>query len=113
MAGAEPLYLPCTKETDFLPDLDAISHVQWQRCQLIYICNPSNPTGAVPPKAFYEQLIDLADQHDFIIASDECYSEIYFDETQPLLGLLAVCRALVVMTIIGARFLIACQNGQI
>jgi len=94
MAGAEPLYLTCSKETDFLPDLDAISHAQWQRCQLIYICNPSNPTGAVPPKAFYEQLIELADQYDFIIASDECYSEIYFDETQPPLGLLEVCRAL-------------------
>ncbi|MBQ77949.1 MAG: succinyldiaminopimelate transaminase, partial [Cellvibrionales bacterium] len=47
MAGAEPLYLPCSKDYDFLPDLDAITHAQWQRCQLIYICNPSNPTGAV------------------------------------------------------------------
>ena len=94
MAGAEPLYVPCSKETDFLPDLDAITQEQWQHCQLIYICNPSNPTGAVTPKAFYEKLIDLADQYDFIIASDECYSEIYFDEAQPPLGLLAVCRAL-------------------
>jgi N-succinyldiaminopimelate aminotransferase len=61
---------------------------------LIYICNPSNPTGAVPPKGFYQRLIALADQYDFIIASDECYSEIYFNEMQPPLGLLAVCRGL-------------------
>tara|TARA_B100000767_G_scaffold263703_1_gene277758 strand:+ start:738 stop:1943 length:1206 start_codon:yes stop_codon:yes gene_type:complete len=94
MAGAEPLYLPCSKATGFLPDLDAITEEQWRRCQLIYICNPSNPTGVVPPLSFYQRLISLADTYDFIIASDECYSEIYFDEAQPPLGLLAVCRQL-------------------
>ena len=93
MAGAEPLYLPCDKGNDYVPDLDAVTEAQWQRCQLIYICNPSNPTGAVPTREFYQRLLALADRYDFIIASDECYSEIYFDELSPPPGLLEVCYA--------------------
>ena len=60
----------------------------WQRCQLLYLCSPGNPTGAVIDSATLQHLIGLAEKHDFIIASDECYSEIYFDEQQPPVGLL-------------------------
>lgn len=91
MAGADVLYLPCTADKDYLPDLDAVTEDQWSRCQLIYVCNPSNPTGAIPDAAFYQRLLALADQYDFTIASDECYSEIYYDEASPPPGLLEVC----------------------
>src|SRR5690606_343620 len=64
----------------------------WRRCQMIFICSPGNPTGAVMDAATLKKLIALADEHDFVIASDECYSELYFDETRPPLGLLQVCR---------------------
>lgn len=94
MAGAEPLYLPCTDATDYLPDLDAVSDQQWCRCQMIYICNPSNPTGALPSQDFYRRLLVLSERFDFIILSDECYSEIYFDEGSPPAGLLQAAYAL-------------------
>jgi N-succinyldiaminopimelate aminotransferase len=93
MAGAQPLYLPCTVDNNYLPDLDAVTEAQWQRCQLVYICNPSNPTGAIPTLAFYQRLLALADRYNFVIASDECYSEIYFNEAAPPIGLLAVCHS--------------------
>lgn len=91
LAGAEPLYLNCNADNNFLPDLDKISEQQWQRCQLFYICSPSNPTGAVFKKEDYKKLIELADRYDFVIASDECYSEIYPDDNQVPTGLLEVC----------------------
>lgn len=88
LAGGRPHYLPCTAETGFLPDLDAVEDTVWRDCQLIYLCSPGNPTGAVMPLEQLKQLIGLARQHDFVIASDECYSEIYLDEDQPPPGLL-------------------------
>jgi N-succinyldiaminopimelate aminotransferase len=94
MAGAEPLYLPCEAANHYLPDLDAVSDSEWNRCQLVYICNPSNPTGVIPPASFYQRLLELADRFDFVVASDECYSEIYYDEHSPPLGLLEVCQSL-------------------
>lgn len=94
LAGARPVFMNCVEENNFLPDLDAISDQQWRDCQLIYICNPGNPTGAVMPIEYLQKLIKLAHQHDFIIASDECYSEIYFDEASPPPGLLAAAAAL-------------------
>ncbi|MBT8150750.1 MAG: succinyldiaminopimelate transaminase [Gammaproteobacteria bacterium] len=94
MAGAQPLYLPCTSANGFKPDLNAVTEAQWKRCQLFYICNPSNPTGTVYDSSFYAQLLSLADRYDFIVASDECYSEIYLDEDKPTPGLLQVCSAL-------------------
>ena len=90
LSGATPRYLDCLPETDFLPDLDAVSDREWKDCQMIYICNPGNPTGAVMSSAYLQQLIELAHRHDFVIASDECYSEIYFDEQRPPAGLLGV-----------------------
>jgi len=90
LAGAEPIYLPCTAETNFVPDFDAVSSETWDDCQLIYLCSPGNPTGAVIQEDQIIQLLNLAEKHDFIIASDECYSEIYFDEDNPPVGLLEV-----------------------
>lgn len=88
LAGAEPIYLNCDAENGFVPDFDQVDSATWQRCQLIYLCSPSNPTGAVIDVAQLHRLIKLAHQYDFIIASDECYSEIYLDEDQPPVGLL-------------------------
>jgi N-succinyldiaminopimelate aminotransferase len=94
LAGAEPRYLPCREENGFLPDFDAVSEREWSDCQLIYLCSPGNPTGAVMDIETLQDLIRLADRHDFIIASDECYSEIYFDEERPPPGLLQAARAM-------------------
>lgn len=88
LAGAEPRFLNCTAENDFIPDFDAVDATIWQRCQLLYLCSPGNPTGAVIDQQTLTKLIELAHQHDFVIASDECYSEIYRDEEQPPVGLL-------------------------
>ncbi len=88
LSGAEPYYMNTTSDNNYLPDFDSISDETWARCQLLYICSPGNPTGAVIDKATLQKLIKLAEQHDFIIASDECYSELYFDENNPPTGLL-------------------------
>jgi N-succinyldiaminopimelate aminotransferase len=90
LAGAVPVYLACNAETTFVPDLDDVSDETWKDCQLIYLCSPGNPTGAVVKETQIRQLLELAEKHDFIIASDECYSEIYFDESHPPVGLLEV-----------------------
>lgn len=88
LAGSQPEYVPCTKETQFLPDFSHVSDRTWSRCKLIYICSPGNPTGAVMSTEDMQALIKLSDIHNFVIASDECYSEIYRDETTPPPGLL-------------------------
>ncbi len=94
LADAKPWFINCLEETDFQPDFSAIPKDIWAHCQLLYICSPHNPTGTVLNHATLQHLIELADKHDFIIASDECYSEIYADETQPPVGLLQVCAAI-------------------
>ncbi len=91
LAGASPYLINCTEDNRFLPDFAAVPAGVWQRCQLLYICTPGNPTGAVLDLQCLKQLIELADEYDFVIASDECYSEIYFDEEQPPPGLLQAC----------------------
>ena len=88
LAGAEPYFLNTHADNDFLPDLDAVPEKVWKRTQLIYLCTPGNPTGAVAPIKLLQKLIRLAEKHDFVIASDECYSELYFDEEAPPPGLL-------------------------
>jgi N-succinyldiaminopimelate aminotransferase len=93
LAGAEPVFLDCGPATDYLPDLDAVPSATWQRCQLLYLCSPGNPTGAVMPEAALRHALELADRHGFIIASDECYSEIYADEARPPPGLLQAAHA--------------------
>jgi N-succinyldiaminopimelate aminotransferase len=94
LAGAQPWFMNTTRETAYLPDPGAVPEDIWQRCQLIYICNPGNPTGAVMDIPRLQQLLALADEHDFIIASDECYSEIYLDEGAPPPGLLQAAHAM-------------------
>lgn len=91
LAGAEPYYLSCNADNAYLPDFDSVSDDTWARCQLLFLCSPGNPTGAVISTATYKKLIALADKFNFIIASDECYSELYFDEQNPPVGLLQAC----------------------
>lgn len=91
LAGAEPYYLPCTADNGFIPDYEAVPDAVWARTQLLFLCSPGNPTGAVSHAETLKKLIALADKFDFVIASDECYSEIYFDEAQAPVGLLQVC----------------------
>ena len=90
LAGTEPLWVNCNKSNGFLPDFDAVTPEQWQACELLYVCTPGNPAGTVMPSGMLQKLIQLADEHDFLIASDECYSEIYPDEQHPPAGLLEV-----------------------
>jgi acetylornithine aminotransferase len=72
--------LPLLEEHGFLPDLDALDDDAWSRVAIFWANYPNNPTGAVAPRPFYERLAELADEHDFVIASDEAYSELWFDE---------------------------------
>jgi N-succinyldiaminopimelate aminotransferase len=94
LAGATPHYLPCLESHGFNPDFDSVPADIWKRCQLLFLCSPGNPTGALVPLDALKKLISLADEHDFVIAADECYSEIYFDETSPPPGLLTACAEL-------------------
>lgn len=94
LAGAEPYYLPCIADNHFIPDFDAVPAEVWQRTQLLFICSPGNPTGSIIEASTLKKLIALSDEYGFVIASDECYSEIYFDEANPPLGLLQVCTEL-------------------
>jgi N-succinyldiaminopimelate aminotransferase len=93
LAGAEPHFLNTTAATGYLPDLDAVGDHTWRRCQVLFLCSPGNPTGAVLPLDFLRHALTLADRHDFIIAADECYTEIYLDETSPPPGLLQAALA--------------------
>jgi succinyldiaminopimelate transaminase len=79
-AGAEVRTLPLLREHGFLPDLDAVDDATWRRTAILWVNYPNNPTGALAPLAFYERLTELAAQFDFAIASDEAYTELWFDE---------------------------------
>ena len=94
LAGAEPYFLNTVEANGYLPDFDSVSEAIWQRCFVIYICSPGNPSGAVMPQADQEKLIHLAEKYDLIIASDECYSELYDDEANPPVGLLQTAYAM-------------------
>jgi len=91
LAGAQPQFLNCTEENGYIPDFSQVTEQQWRDCQLLYLCTPGNPTGAVMPLDQLQSLIKLAREYDFVIASDECYSEIYPDENAPPPGLLQAC----------------------
>jgi N-succinyldiaminopimelate aminotransferase len=86
LAGAQPLFLACTPENGLRMDFGSIDASTWSRVQLVYVCSPGNPHGRVMRLDEWRELFALADRHDFVIASDECYSEIYFDEATPPLG---------------------------
>ena len=94
LAGAQPLPLNSLRQNEFRPDYSEISDPDWKRVELLYTCSPDNPTGRVMSFDDWKELFELADRHGFVIASDECYSEIYFDEANPPLGALAAARRL-------------------
>jgi N-succinyldiaminopimelate aminotransferase len=93
LAGAEPLFLDTTAATGFTPDLDSVPAQLWQRCRILFLCNPGNPGGAVLALDFLRHALSLADRHDFVIAADECYTEIFLDERSPPPGLLQAALA--------------------
>ena len=78
--GGEPLALPLRAEHDFLPDLDTVAEETWRRTAILWVNYPNNPTGAVAPLELYERLVELAARYDFALASDEAYTELWFDE---------------------------------
>ncbi|MFZ9904581.1 MAG: succinyldiaminopimelate transaminase [Steroidobacteraceae bacterium] len=83
LAGATPYFFETPAENNFLPDLDAIPASVWERVQLLYLCSPGNPGGAVMSMSQLRRAIELADRYDFLIAADECYAELYADELHP------------------------------
>jgi N-succinyldiaminopimelate aminotransferase len=83
LAGAEPLFLDTFAEQRFQPDLDAVPAATWDRCQVLFLCSPGNPTGAVLSLDYLRHALELAERHDFVIAADECYAELYRDEAAP------------------------------
>ncbi len=87
LAGAQPHYANSDPARNFAPDWAGVPDEVWARTQLLYVCSPGNPTGAVMPLAEWKTLFELSDRHGFVIASDECYSEIYFRDEPPLGGL--------------------------
>lgn len=87
LAGAEPFYVPTDPARNFAVDWDSVPDDVWARTQLLFVCSPGNPTGAVMPLSEWDKLWALSDRHGFVIASDECYSEIYFRDEPPLGGL--------------------------
>ena len=92
LAGATPHFVPSDPARNFAPDWDSVSADVWARTQLVFVCSPGNPTGAVMPLGEWQKLFALSDQHGFVIASDECYSEIYFRDEPPLGGLEAAAK---------------------
>ncbi|MFM7065466.1 MAG: succinyldiaminopimelate transaminase [Gammaproteobacteria bacterium] len=111
LAGAEPVYLDTDPAHGHLPDLDAVDAATWSRCQVLFLCSPGNPSGAVAPLAWMQAALALAERHDFIIAADECYADIYLDESNPPPGFLqaaaamgnTACRRLVVFHSLSKR----------
>ncbi len=94
LAGARPYFLNTVADNHYRMDFTRVPDDVWPQVQLVYICSPGNPTGKVMDRQELVQLIELAQRHNFLIASDECYSEIYFDEGNPPLGLLQVANEL-------------------
>ncbi|MDR7378356.1 N-succinyldiaminopimelate aminotransferase [Rhodoferax ferrireducens] len=92
LGGATPYYAPSDPARNFAVDWDSVPTEVWARTQLLFVCSPGNPTGAVMPLSEWQKLFDLSDQHGFVIASDECYSEIYFRDEAPLGGLEAAAK---------------------
>lgn len=110
LAGAQPHYVASDPARNFAPRWDQVPDAVWARTQLVYVCSPGNPTGAVMPLEEWRLLFELSDRHGFVIASDECYSEIYFDGAPPLGGLQAAMqlgrhdlRRLVMLTSLSKR----------
>jgi N-succinyldiaminopimelate aminotransferase len=94
LAGAEPYFMNTMPENEHAMDFDSVPSAILNRTQLVFICSPGNPSGKVMSLAQWEKVFALSDQYDFVIAADECYSEIYFDETHPPLGALQAAKKL-------------------
>jgi len=92
LAGAQPYFASSDPARNFAVDWDAVPAQVWARTQLLFVCSPGNPTGAVMPLAEWQKVFELSDRYGFVIASDECYSEIYFDGGPPLGGMEAAVR---------------------
>ena len=87
LAGAQAFYAPSDPALNFNVDWGTVPEAVWRNTQLLFVCSPGNPTGSVMPLADWKTLFELSDRYGFVIASDECYSEIYFREEAPLGGL--------------------------
>jgi len=83
LAGAEPVFLDTTAANRYVPDLRAVPPPIWKRVQVLFLCSPGNPTGTVLSEAYLRDALELAEQHDFIVAADECYADLYLDEAHP------------------------------
>ncbi|PPC94363.1 MAG: succinyldiaminopimelate transaminase [Methylotenera sp.] len=94
LADAEPYFLNTLPENDHEMDFASVPAEVFKRTQLVYVCSPGNPSGKVMRLAQWKTLFDLSDQYGFVIAADECYSEIYFDEAHPPLGALQAAHQL-------------------
>ena len=92
LAGAEPVFVNSDPARNFAVDWSSVDEATWARTQMVYVCSPGNPSGAVMPMDEWQRLFELSDRHGFVIASDECYSEIYFRDEPPLGGLEAAQR---------------------
>jgi len=92
LAGAEPFFVNSDPQRNFAQDWDSVPQAVWSRTQLLFVCSPGNPAGAVMPLSEWAKLFDLSDRYGFVIASDECYSEIYFRDEAPLGGLEAAAK---------------------
>ena len=93
LAGAEPVFLNTTGGNRFQPDLDAVPAEIWKRCEILFLCSPGNPTGAVLSLEFLRHALKLAEKYDFVVASDECYADLYRDEATPPPSLLQAALA--------------------
>ena len=93
LAGAEPLYVPSDPTKNFGLDWSKVTPEQWSQVQLVYVCSPGNPTGSVMNREEWAQLFEWSDRYGFVIAADECYSEIYFGDEPPM-GALQAAREL-------------------
>jgi N-succinyldiaminopimelate aminotransferase len=93
LAGAEPYYVNAVAADGFAPAWRDVPEAVWARTQLVYVCSPDNPTGRVTTAGEWQHLFELSDRHGFVIAADECYSEIYLDEGKPPVGALSVAHA--------------------
>jgi N-succinyldiaminopimelate aminotransferase len=94
LAGAQPYFINTTPENDFVMDLTQVPAETLEQTQLVFVCSPGNPSGKVMDLQAWQTLFELSDQYGFVIASDECYSEIYFDEGKPPIGALEAAHAL-------------------
>jgi len=92
LAGAEPYFVACDPARNFAPAWDDVPAAVWERTQLLFVCSPGNPTGAVMRLNEWQKLLALSDQYGFVIAADECYSEIYFGDDPPLGSLQAAAQ---------------------